>query len=186
MSAAAFTDSTTPATSPFANVRPTSGRSTKTTSPSASCACSVMPTVAASWSSMLIHSWSGVYMVVMGRVSCWGSVDGKRSAAVIAVRHEGHRGDAHRLGLVAHVGVDLVMRQRMVGREVGHRDRLVQRRRQGAAGHVAELVALGVADLRAFTNRNALEAEQAQALGRRNGGELAVDDARTGVAAVAL
>jgi hypothetical protein len=26
----------------------------------------VMPTVAASWSSMLIHSWSGVYMVVMG------------------------------------------------------------------------------------------------------------------------
>jgi hypothetical protein len=26
----------------------------------------VMPTTAASWSSMLIHSWSGVNMVVMG------------------------------------------------------------------------------------------------------------------------
>ncbi|MCY1384228.1 hypothetical protein D9M69_724580 [compost metagenome] len=63
-SAAAFTDSTTPATSHCAKVLPTSGRSTNTTSPSASCAWSVMPTVAMS-PSTLIHSWSSVYLVVM-------------------------------------------------------------------------------------------------------------------------
>src|SRR6184192_168945 len=121
MSAAAFTDSTTPATSPFLSVRPTSGRSTKTTSPSASCACCVMPTVAASWSSMLIHSWSGVYMVVMGACS-WG-VRG-RSAAEIAMRREGHGADAHRLALASHVGVHLVARQRVVDGEVRHGDGL--------------------------------------------------------------
>src|SRR5690349_11000375 len=108
-SAAAFTDSTTPATSPFLNVVPTAGRSTNTTSPSASCAWWVMPTVAASWSSMLIHSWSWVYMVVMD----WLLVvkENRRSAAVVAVRIERHGAHAHRLLLAAHLGVHLVARQ---------------------------------------------------------------------------
>src|SRR6476620_11202537 len=65
-SAAALTDSTTPATSPWVKVLPTSGRSTNTTSPSASCACTVMPTVADWWSEMSIHSWSLEYLTVMG------------------------------------------------------------------------------------------------------------------------
>ncbi len=44
-SAAALTDSTTPAVAFCSNVAPTSGSSTNTTSPSASCAWCVMPTV---------------------------------------------------------------------------------------------------------------------------------------------
>src|SRR6478736_5482066 len=116
MSAAAFTDSTTPEISPFLNERPTAGRSTKTTSPSASCACSVMPTTAASWSSMLIHSWSVVNLVVMKAPSKGqGSVSGKgKSTAEVAVRRERHCRDAHRQALAAHFGIDLVADDRVV------------------------------------------------------------------------
>src|ERR1700759_1076870 len=98
MSAAAFTDSTTPEISPLANVRPTAGRSTNTTSPSASCACSVMPTTAASWSSSWIHSCSGVYLTVMGLSS------GGR-AAVVTVGNERHGTHLHGDGPAAHDGV---------------------------------------------------------------------------------
>jgi hypothetical protein len=43
--------------------RPTSGRSTNTTSPSAVCAWSVMPMVTTSPPSMRTHSWLVVYFV---------------------------------------------------------------------------------------------------------------------------
>src|SRR5690606_12750220 len=134
-SAAAFTDSTTPATSFCARVLPTSGRSTNTTSPRASWAWVVMPTVAMS-PSTVIHSWSSVYLVVMrSRVKKWEveseggrlaqsprrtgfagllvasafqGEDAKRrrgSSSVITVWHEGQRHHFHRHHLATHEGV---------------------------------------------------------------------------------
>src|SRR5262245_58464030 len=120
-----------------------------------------MPTTAASWSSMLIHSWSGVNMVVKGALL------GGASAAAVAGGGRRQRADAHRVSLGAHLGVDLVVSSAMVGRQVGHRDRLVDAGSDGAAGHVAELVAVRVVDRRAFAHRNALQADQADALDRR-------------------
>ena len=143
-SAAALTDSTTPATSPFLKLRPTSGRSTKTTSPSASCAWCVMPTVAASWSSMLIHSWSVVYMVVMGVLlgSRTGGEDGGLSRGSSGAARRASALTRIGCALAAHLGVDLVAAaargwrrgrpSRSAGRRVGA---------ERAAGDVAELVA---------------------------------------------
>jgi hypothetical protein len=56
MSDAVFTDSTTAIASPAATWRPTSGSSTNTTSPSWSCAKSLMPTVTTPSSGALAHS----------------------------------------------------------------------------------------------------------------------------------
>ena len=60
---AALTLSTLPKDSPAAYFAPTEGRSTKTTSPRAAAAKSVIPTVAISPSN-LTYSWEGVYLVV--------------------------------------------------------------------------------------------------------------------------
>ncbi len=60
-SAAAFTDSTVAAAAALSNFAPTLGKSTKTRSPSFSCAKGVIPTVATSPSSRS-HSWSLVYL----------------------------------------------------------------------------------------------------------------------------
>src|SRR5512137_803385 len=62
MSDAAFTDSTTAQDSSAASLRPTSGNSTNTTSPSASCAKSVMPIVTVPSASLRTHSCDAVYL----------------------------------------------------------------------------------------------------------------------------
>src|SRR6056297_1057867 len=66
MSEAALTDSTTPASSPASSAVPVSGNSTKTTSPSACCACSVIPTVTLPSSSSRAHSWLAAYFSSLG------------------------------------------------------------------------------------------------------------------------
>jgi hypothetical protein len=60
MSLAALTDSIVTTPSPFTTVRPSSGSSTKTRSPSCSAACSVIPTITSS-PSCFSHSCSSVY-----------------------------------------------------------------------------------------------------------------------------
>src|SRR3569623_2309759 len=159
-SAAAFTDSTTPATSPCLYVRPTSGRSTNTTSPSASCACSVMPTTADSWSSSWIHSWSDVYLTVM-LVLLWRS-----SAAVVTGRDEGHGAHLHRHQLAAHERVHRLADGGMVRRQVAHRDRLVERRGEQAAGDFAQAHAFGGLQFGGLAHRHAHLRDQADALAR--------------------
>src|SRR5688500_12275538 len=61
ISEAALTDSTTAQFSPRLSLRPVSGRWTYTTSPSWSCAWSVMPTVSVPSGSARTHWWLGVY-----------------------------------------------------------------------------------------------------------------------------
>src|SRR5699024_11320941 len=61
-----LTDSTLPNGSSFSNVSPTSGSSTKTISPSSSCANEVMPIRTLS-SSFLIHSCSSEYKRSSGK-----------------------------------------------------------------------------------------------------------------------
>src|SRR4051794_4691899 len=101
-----------------------------------------------------------------------GCENGCASAAEISVWREGHGAHAHRLALAADFGVDLVMRQRVVCREVGHRDRLVHGRRERAAGDDAELVAMRVHDRRALADRHALETYEADAFCDGARGEL--------------
>ena len=110
---------------------------------------------------------------------------GRRSAAEIAVRHEGHRRDAHRHLLVAHLGMDLVLRLGVFGAQVGHRDRLVDGRRDRAAGDGAELAAARVQQLCAFAHRHALQRDQADALDADAAGQLPADGVGAGIAAFA-
>src|SRR4029077_5693725 len=108
-SEAAFTDSTTAAPSPFASVTPTSGNWTKTMSPSSVVACSVIPTVEMSPSS-LSHSCSFVYFskcVLLGY-----------SAALVLRHNERKRRDGDRQAFAAHLGEDPCSGHRKRGGQV--------------------------------------------------------------------
>src|SRR5689334_16504851 len=66
MSEAALTDSTTAHSSPRFTLRPAAGCCTNTTSPSSSCAKSVMPTVTVPSASARTHWWLAVYLSSSG------------------------------------------------------------------------------------------------------------------------
>src|SRR3569832_1548782 len=169
MSAAAFTDSTAPATSPLAYVRPTSGKSTKTTSPRASCACTVMPTTAASCSSSWIHSCSCVYLTVMCLApGCWF----KFSAAHIAWRDERHGRDGHRHGLAAHDGLQARSLGRARDGHVRHCHRHVDARPEHAAGHRADATGIRVEQFGVLAHRDALQLDEADALALQRHGAI--------------
>src|SRR5262245_6687130 len=80
-SEAALADSTTAAAAPFSGRAPGVGNSTKTRSPSCSCAWSVIPTVATS-PSIRSHSWSSVNFNIA--IDLRGSI----SVAFVAMRDE--------------------------------------------------------------------------------------------------
>src|SRR5438067_2289015 len=128
-----------------------------------------MPTVAGAPASSLIHSWSGVYLTVMAVllvVWLW------RSAAVVALRHEGHGGDLHRHRLATDDGVEPGARGRMRRRDVRHRDGLVDGGPEQAAGDFADLGARCILQLRVLAHRDALQSDEADTLARDGHGAI--------------
>src|SRR6218665_2130081 len=150
--AGAFTDSTTPATSPCAKCLPTSGRSTNTTSPSASWACTVMPTTAAVASAASIHSWSLENLMVIGGFR--GGKEKNRPSAAVVRRHEGHGPHLHRHGLAAHDGMHARAWRGKGGADIAHRHGLGSRGAGQAAGDGANLAAVAALQFGVFAHRH--------------------------------
>src|SRR5262245_61876373 len=125
-SLAALTLSTTATGSPCAALRPSSGTSTNTMSPSWDCAWSVMPTVPTP-SSTRIHSWSLVKRSV--------AMDNPRSCSAlsdVAMRDEWQRHDRGAQRLAAHHQVHRRAGLGAPGRYVAHGDGAVDRRPEAA------------------------------------------------------
>src|SRR5690242_8352556 len=147
----ALTDSTTPNAWWAVTLAPTFGSSTKTTSPSCSCANSVMPTRTRS-PSRLAHSCSRVYLrsagtFAIGRSPLLSAVgvpaqgSGARRSGDHCARSFLHprrvkRGlhDAGRLDLAADLDTDVGADGGMRARHVRHRDRALHRGAVGARG----------------------------------------------------
>src|SRR2546426_10129964 len=140
MSEAALTDSTTPRLENWRTVEPFSGSSTKTTSPSCSCAKCVMPIVATSPSART-HSCSLEYLRSSGTVltllsPCCTSGSLRSPPAVSSLRSSTVKRCLHyRSGNVLSANADPQFRSdlRKGHRDVGQGDVLLDRRSVGAA-----------------------------------------------------
>src|SRR5437870_5805102 len=149
MSDAAFTDSTTPRLENWRTVAPFSGSSTKTTSPSCSCAKCVMPIVATSPSART-HSCSLEYLRSSGTVltlrsPCCTSGSLRSPPAVSSLRSSTVKRCLHyRSGNVLAANADGQGRSdlRKRRRHVGQRDVLFDRRPVRAARDLADDVAV--------------------------------------------
>src|SRR5688572_4825389 len=135
-SEAALTDSTTAQASPAASFLPASGTSTKTRSPSASCAWSVMPTSTLPSGNARIHSCFFVYLRSAGMLLL---IDG--SAEVVglvdlglAVARERRLHDACREPFAADIDLDSFAG---IARHARESDGLFERGRESAAGDFA-------------------------------------------------
>src|SRR5215813_8477405 len=124
-SEAALTDSTTAAAAPCSGRAPGAGSSTKTRSPSCSCAWSVIPTVATS-PSIRSHSWSSVNFNIA--IDLRGSI----SVAFVAMRNERQITDSQRNPLSAYLAENPLTGRRRVFVDVAHRDRCLHTRAEAA------------------------------------------------------
>ena len=97
------------------------------------------------------------------------------------MRREGHGAHAHGQALAAHFGEDLVPYLGVVRWQISHGNRLVDGGRQGAAGHAAEFVAVGVKEGRAFTHGHTFQANQAHAFAGCCACQMGFDHLGTGV-----
>src|SRR5882762_6915669 len=133
MSEAALTDSTTAHASSAATLRPTSGNSTNTTSPSASWAKSVMPIVTVPSASLRTHSCEAVYLRSAGTF-IESSPCG--SDQRLAVAHEGILHHLHLCGAAAQIDFQRVVKGNRT-RHARERDRRLQRGRKRATSDLA-------------------------------------------------
>src|SRR5262245_2051904 len=173
MSDAAFTDSTTAQASPLATLRPASGTSTNTTSPSCSWAYWVMPMVPTSPSTR-IHSCSLLYLT-------WAI--GELLSAVVGVLDEGHGHDLGRHGLAAHDEVDPGAVGRVGGLDVTHGDGAAERGREAAGRDLADGPASDD-DLRPLARDRLALGQEPDTSARRTLGDLLLDDRGAGEAAL--
>src|SRR5215813_13477983 len=124
-SEAALTDSTTAAAAPCSGRAPGAGSSTKTRSPSCSCAWSVIPTVATS-PSIRSHSWSSVNFNIA--IDLRGSI----SVAFVAMRDERQITDSQRNPLSAYLAENLFTGRCRGFVDVTHCNRRLHARRKTA------------------------------------------------------
>src|SRR5216117_2841789 len=185
MSDAAFTDSTTPRLENWRTVAPFSGSSTKTTSPSCSCAKCVMPIVATSPSART-HSCSLEYLRSSGTVLT------RASDTTVSLREPPVRAGSlcdpavkrcfhYRSGNVLATNADPQCRSdlRKGRRDVGQGDVLLDRRSVGAARDMAHDRSV-LRDLMAVARDAALDHEPGdlplRSLGFFRGDQVAADE----------
>src|SRR6056297_30468 len=127
-------DSMTPNDSPAVTASPVSGSSTNTTSPSSSCANSVMPTLTGA--SVVIHSCDSRYRLSSGT-----------SNMIVLAVDKGQRDDPCPLSVSADDDVDPLAGLGVVDGDVAEGDRLRKRRAHRPAGDVADGVAVIVREV---------------------------------------
>src|SRR5262249_36355394 len=155
---------------------PGAGNSTKTRSPSCSCAWSVIPTVAISPSTRS-HSWSSVNFNI--------AIDSRGSVALVAMWDEGQITDLQRNALAAYFGENPFIRRRKIFVDVTHRDRRLHRRPEAARRNSADRGCRDLVrvELGAAAHRHALLAFQSDAAARRAVYQLAQNDLGAGKSA---
>src|SRR5262249_30644506 len=137
------------AAAPFFGRAPGAGNSTKTRSPSCSCAWSVIPTVAIS-PSIRSHSWSCVNFNIALALPCL--------LAFVAMRNERQIADSQRNALSAYLAENPVTGRRSVFVDVTHGDRRLHARPKAAGRDDADRACRNLVrvEFRAAAHRHAV------------------------------
>src|SRR5215510_7645265 len=177
-SEAALTDSTTAAAAPCSGRAPGAGSSTKTRSPSCSCAWSVIPTVATS-PSIRSHSWSSVNFNIA--IDLCGSI----SVAFVAMRDERQIADLQRNVLSAYLAENPFTGRCRGCVDVTHGDRRLHARPKAAGRHGADRGCRNLVRVkfRAAAHRHAVLGLQSDAAAWRAVRQLAQNDVCAGKSA---
>src|SRR5215510_8374151 len=170
-SEAALTDSTTAAAAPCSGRAPGAGNSTKTRSPSCSCAWSVIPTVATS-PSIRSHSWSSVNFNIA--IDLRGSI----SVAFVAMRDERQIADPQRNAFSAYLAENSFTGRGRVLVDVTHRNRRLHARAKAAGRDNADRACRNLVrvEFRAAPHRHAILDFQPDTAARRAVRQLAQND----------
>src|SRR5262245_41203516 len=168
-SEAALADSTTAAAAPFSGRAPGVGNSTKTRSPSCSCAWSVIPTVATS-PSIRSHSWSSVNFNIA--IDLRGSI----SVAFVAMRDERQITDLQRNAFSAYLAENPFAGRCKVLVDVTHRNRRLHARPKAPGRDDADRANLVRVEFRAAPHWHAILDFQSDTAARRAVRQLAQND----------